>query len=172
MLDNILKLIKVLNSEQEPGQISLGFAFGLIVGLMPVFSMLNLAVLLLVLVLRVNLSAFILGWIFFAGVAYLIDPWLHQIGLELLKNPDMYEFWTELYNSTFWRLTRFYNTLVLGSFVFAAVAFIPLLLLSNLAIRRYRSDVLNWFRKSKLAEFLKASKWFKRYQSLSEFGHE
>ena len=44
----ILKLIKVLNSETEPSQISLGLCFGLIAGLTPVLSPHNIIVLFMV----------------------------------------------------------------------------------------------------------------------------
>ena len=64
MLRTIAKLLKVLNSETEPGQISLGFCFALVAGLTPIWSLHNVFVLLLVLLLRVNLSAFLLGFVF------------------------------------------------------------------------------------------------------------
>ena len=61
MLRAIAKLLKALNSESNPVQISLAFCFALIAGFTPLLSLHNLLVLFLVLILRVNLSAFILG---------------------------------------------------------------------------------------------------------------
>ena len=74
MIRAIIKLLRVLNSEAAPAQIGLALAFALIMGLTPLWSLHNLAVLLLVLVLRVNLSAFLLGTAVFSGLAYLLDP--------------------------------------------------------------------------------------------------
>ena len=61
MIEQIARLIKILNSESEPGQISLAFCFSMVAGLTPALSPHNLVVLLAVLLLRVTLSAFLLG---------------------------------------------------------------------------------------------------------------
>ena len=81
MLQAIAKLLKVLNSESEPGQISLAVCLAMVIGLTPFYSLHNLLVLLLVFLLRVNVSAFILGFIVFSGAAFLLDPLFHNLGL-------------------------------------------------------------------------------------------
>ena len=48
MVSSILRLLKVLNSEAEPGQISLALCFGMIAGFLPFFSIANLMILLIV----------------------------------------------------------------------------------------------------------------------------
>jgi hypothetical protein len=55
----------------------------------------------------------------------------------------------------------------MGSLVFSVGLFVPVLLISNLLIRRYRQHVLAWVQKSKIMEMFKASKLFKAYESLS-----
>ena len=170
MLGVIAKLLRVVNSETEPGQISLGFCFALIVGLTPLWSLHNVVVLLFVLVLRVNLSAFLLGFAVFSGLAYLLDPLFHANGLALLTNASLEGLWTSLYNSTLWRLERFNNTIVMGSLVFSIVAFIPLYVMSTILIRRYRAHVLAWARNSRVMHLLKASKLYQAYQSVSGVG--
>ncbi|MCA9481390.1 MAG: DUF2062 domain-containing protein, partial [Nitrospira sp.] len=77
MIKLLAKLLRVLNSETEPGQISLGFGLAMIAGLTPLLSLHNLLVLLLVCVLRVNLSAFLLGLALCTGIAYALDPLFH-----------------------------------------------------------------------------------------------
>ncbi len=79
MIKLLAKLLRVLNSETDPGQISLGLCFAMIAGLTPLLSLHNLVVLLLVCILRVNLSAFLLGLAVFTGIAYLLDPLFHHI---------------------------------------------------------------------------------------------
>jgi uncharacterized protein (TIGR03546 family) len=170
MLRMLAKLLKVLNSETEPGQISLAFCFAMVIGLTPLLSVHNILVVLLVLLLRVNLSAFILGWGFFSGLAYLLDPLFHRIGLAILTAPTLEGFWTTLYNVTFWRLVKFNNSIVIGSLLFSVALFIPLYLLSNLLIRRYRDNVLAWVQKSRLMQAFKANKFYSLYQSLSGLG--
>lgn len=170
MLRTVAKLLRVLNSETEPGQISLGFSFALVAGLTPLWSLHNLVVLLLVLVLRVNLSAFLLGLLFFSGLAYLLDPLFHRLGLALLTAGSLQDLWTSLYNSTVWRLERFNNSIVMGSLIFSLAAFVPFLLLSNMLIRRYRAHVLAWVQKTRVMQMFKASKLYHAYQSISGFG--
>ena len=69
-----------------------------------------------------------------------------------------------------WRIERFNNSVVMGSFVVAAVAFVPLLLLLNLAIRRYRDHVLAWVKKTRIMQAFTASKVFELYQKVSGWG--
>ncbi len=170
MLGIIARFLRILNSETEPGQISLGFCFALIAGLTPLWSLHNVVVLLLVLILRVNVSAFLLGFVFFSGLAYLLDPIFHSIGLALLTNASLEVVWTSLYNSTLWRLERFNNSIVMGSLVFSIVACLPLYVVSTILIRRYRAHVLAWVQRSRMMHLLKASKLYRAYQSVSGVG--
>jgi uncharacterized protein (TIGR03546 family) len=170
MLKTLANLLRVLNSETHPGQISLAFCFAMVAGLTPLWSLHNLLVLLLILFIRVNLSAFILGLAFFSGLAYLLDPFFHRIGLAVLTAGPLEGLWTTLYNSPVWRLERFNNSIVMGSVVFSLLAFVPLYVLSNLAIRRYRVHVLAWVERTYLMQFLKASKFYNLYQSASGWG--
>lgn len=170
MVRTVAKLLRVLNSETEPGQISLGFCFALVAGLTPLWSLHNLVVLLLVLILRVNLSAFLLGLLFFSGLAYLLDPLFHRLGLALLTAGSLEGLWTSLYNTTLWRLERFNNSIVMGSLVFSLVVFVPFYLFSNMLIRRYRAHVLSWVQKTRLMQMFRASKLYNAYQTISGFG--
>ena len=170
MLRLIARFLRVLNSETNPGQISLGFCFAMVAGLTPLMSLHNLVVLLLILILRVNLSAFLLGLGVFSGMAYLLDPLFHWYGLRILTAPSLEGLWTSLYNSTLWRLARFNNTMVMGSMVFSLALFVPLYFLSNSLIRRYRAHVLAWIQKTRLMQIFKASKVYQLYQSLPHFG--
>jgi len=170
MLRLLANLLRVLNSESDPGQISLAFCFAMVAGLTPFWNLHNLLVLLLVLLIRVNLSAFLVGLMFFSGVAYLLDPLFNRIGLAILTTDSLEGLWTSLYHSTLWRIERFNNTIVMGSLSFSLVAFIPLYLLSNLGIRRYRAHVLAWVERTRLMQILKASRFYSLYQSVSGWG--
>jgi len=116
MIKMIAKFLKVLNSETEPGQISLAFCLAMILGLTPLMSLHNLVVILLMLLVRVNLSACILGWIFFSGIAYILDPLFNLIGLAVLTSKGLEGLWTSLYNIMIFRLAKFNNSIVMGSF--------------------------------------------------------
>jgi len=172
MLKLLAKFLKVLNSETDPGQISLAFCFAFIAGLTPLLSLHNLLVLLLVLILRTNLSAFLLGLTFFSGVAYLLDPVFHRIGYAILIAEPLEGLWTAFYNSTLWRIERFNNSIVMGSLIFSVILFFPLFLLSNELIRRYRSHILEWIRRSRIMQAFMASKFYSVYRSVSGWRSE
>ena len=168
MIAMLAKLLKALNSDSAPGQIALAFALALITGLTPLFSLHNVLILLIACIVSINFGAFILGTLFFSGLAYLVDPAAVSIGESLLTNVSYQGFWTDLYQSDFWRATRFNNTLVLGSLVIAVIAFIPVLLLSRWLISAYRHKVMAWVDKLKITKVLKASKFYKIYQAIAE----
>lgn len=167
MIRMLAKLLKVLNSENDPAQISLAFAFSMISGFLPFFTPVNLVVLFIVFILRVNLSAYFLGMAFFAGISYILDPVFHPIGLAALSAKPLQDLWTGMYNSTLWRIQKFNNTTIMGGFLFSLLFFIPLLLLSNALILRYRQHVLAWVRKTKIMQAITASNFYHIYEKVS-----
>ena len=170
MLTMIARLLKILNSESEPGQISLALCLAMIVGLTPLYSPHNLLVILIVLLIRINLSAAILGWLFFSGLAYLLDPLFHRIGGAVLQAQALSGMWTAMYNTTFFRLAHFNNSILMGSLLFCLAGFVPCYLLFNALIRRYRDHLLAWVQKSRIVQGLKASRLYTVYQSVSGWG--
>ena len=170
MLTILAKIFKILNSETEPLQISLALCFAMVAGLTPLWSPHNILVLLLVLLLRVNLSTFILAWVGFSGIAYLLDPVFHTFGYKILTTASLQSLWTSLYNSTLWRLTNFNNSLLMGSLLLSMVLFVPLFMMSNLIIKKYREHILAWVMKLRIMQALKASKFYQHYQSVSDWG--
>lgn len=165
----LLKLIKVMNSETDPLQIGLGLCFGLVAGLTPLMSLHNLVVLLLVLLLRVNISSFITATLFFSGVAWAVDPLMSRIGLALLGADALEGIWTSLYNITIMRLARFNNSIVMGSLVLSLALFVPFLYASMFLIREYRENVMSFVNHLKVVQALKASKFYRMYDSLSDW---
>ncbi|MHB8845550.1 MAG: TIGR03546 family protein [Nitrospirota bacterium] len=170
MIKMIANLLKILNSDANPSQISAALGFGLISGLLPFFSPASLVVLFIVFLLRVNLSAYLLGTAFFSGLAYLLDPLLHRIGLLVLTAAPLEGLWTTLYNLTLWRVQKFNNSVVMGGLVFGILCFAPLVLLANALIRRYREHVLAWVKKSRLMQAFTASKFYDIYMKVSGWG--
>ena len=170
MLTMVAKILKILNSETEPLQISMALCFAMIAGLTPLWNLHNIIVLLLVLVLRINLATFILAWLGFSGMAYLLDPVFHNLGLQVLTAAALEGLWTALYNSTLWRLSNYNNTLVMGSLITSLGLFVPLFIFSNLIIKKYREHILIWVMKSHIIQAFKASKFYGIYQSVSDWG--
>ena len=170
MIKMIAKLLKVINSETDPAQISLAFCLAMVAGLSPLYSLHNLFIFLLVLLLRVNLSAFILGLAFFTGIAYLLDPVFHWMGLGILSAGALGGLWTSFYNVTLLRMAKFNNSIVMGSLVCSVIAFVPLYMLLNLFIQKYREHILAWVQKTRIMQLLKTSKLYNAYQAVSGWG--
>ena len=170
MIKTIAKVIKIVNSETDPAQISLALSFAMVAGLTPLMSLHNLLVLLLVFLLKVNISTFILGTAVFSGIAYLLDPLFHRIGLAVLTFPALENFWTMLYNTTLLRLERFNNTILMGSLLVCIILFVPVTLAADILIIRYRESVLAWVEKTRIMKILKASKYYSLINSFSGKG--
>lgn len=168
MLSMLAKLLKALNSESAPGQIALAFSFALIVALTPMFTPHNALIMLLAFILRINLSAFFLAVAAFSALAWFIDPYSARLGESLLANPALVDTWRDMYQSDFWRMTAFNHSLVLGGLVISLLAAVPVFVLSKVLINLYRHRLLAWFNKLKIAQVLKASKFYNLYKSIAE----
>ena len=170
MVQAVLKILKVLNSETHPSQISLGLCFSVIVAFTPKFSVHNVVILFLILFFRINLSAFLLGGFLFAGIGYFLDPLFHRLGLALLTVPGLEGIWTAFYNATIWRVARFNNTVVMGALALGLALFVPLYFLFNACVRAYRKHVYARVQKLKIMKLIKSNDLYLRYQSLKEWG--
>ncbi len=170
MIQSVFKVLKVLNSETHPAQISLGLCFAVIVAFTPKFSLHNIVIYFLILFFRINLSAFLLGGLLFTGLGALLDPLFHRIGLALLTAPGLERLWTAFYNATMWRVENFNNTVVLGSLVSGIVLFAPLYILFNKAVLYYRKNVYAHVQKLKIVKVIKGNDLYRRYQSLKDWG--
>lgn len=170
MIQAIIKVLKVLNSETHPAQISLGLCFSVIVAFTPKFSVHNIIILFLILFFRINLSAFLLGGFLFSGIGYFLDPLFHKVGLALLTSPGLETIWTSFYNATMWRVEGFNNTVVMGALFLSVVLFVPLYFLFNACVRYYRKHVYAHVQKLKIMKIIKGNDLYQRYQSIKEWG--
>lgn len=166
ILKYIAKLLKALSSEASPNQLAGGFILGMIIGLTPVTSIHNLLILVLVIVLKVNIGMVILAFLVFSGVAYMADPLFHNFGIWMLEYESMQNTWTNMYNNELLAITKFYNTVVLGSFISALVLCIPMFPLTKVGVVQYRKHIHEKVMKTKFAKALKGTKLYSVYQTV------
>src|SRR5262245_22151197 len=127
VLDFAHKVMKLLNSEERPMQIGLGFALGSVIALTPFTSPHNLLVFLFICILNVSFSAALLGVVLMAPLAYVLDSAFDGIGrLLLIDLGGLTGFWTAFFNAPFVVFTRLNNTVVLGSLVASLVLLLPI----------------------------------------------
>jgi len=170
MFQQILGLIRVIHSDTDPRQISLGFALGMIPGFTPLISPHNLVVLLAILFIRVNIGAAMLSWGVFTIWAFALDPLFNQIGLLLLTKVGFLQgLWTALYNAPLVPYTCFNNSVVMGSLIFSLLAFYPVYRGGRWMVVKYRETLMERFNRLKIVQVFKASdvyKWYSRYSKV------
>lgn len=167
ILRYIAKLLKAISSEAAPGQLAAGLILGMIIGLTPIGSFHNLIILVLIIILKVNIGMAILGFLVFSGFAYLADPVFHSFGTWLLENESLKAFWTALYNNEWIAISRFYNTVVIGSLLMAVMLSLPVYPLTVYLIKKYREHILARINKWKVVKLLKGTKLYSIYQGIN-----
>lgn len=168
ILRYLAKLLKALASEASPAQIAGGFILGMIIGLTPLTSFHNLIVLILILILRVNIGMAILSFMVFSGVAYLADSQFHQFGIWVLELEGMQEAYINMYEIEWVAMTRFYNTVVIGSLISSLILLIPVFFLVKYAVVQYREKVHERVKKWKIVRVVKGSKFYSVYQTVNK----
>ena len=170
MIQQIISFIRLLHSETDPRQISLGFALGMIPGFTPFKSLHNLVVLFALFFFRVNIGAAMLAWAVFSILAFALDPLFHRFGLFLLTGvTSLQGLWTALYNAPLVPYTRFNNSVLMGSLIFSLLAFYPVYWGGNLMVVKYRETVMERLNRLKIVQVFRASdlyKWYSRYSKL------
>lgn len=170
-LQIIKNFIRVLRAGQTPRQIAAGFALGAIVGLMPFFTLQGFLLWLVILILDVNLSATLLAVTVFAFVAYIFDPLFHELGYFLLADiSSLHALWTSMYNAPIAPLTRFNNTVVLGSFVVGLLLFLPVYFGMHRFVLAYRTHLHTKVERLKIYQVISKStlvKWYDRIKHMT-----
>jgi uncharacterized protein (TIGR03546 family) len=167
----VSNFIKILREGQTPAQVAGGFALGAILGLSPMLTLQGIFVWLVILVLDVNLSAATLSLMVFSLFAYIFDPLFHRLGYVLLVDAGgLKGLWTTLYNAPIAPLTRFNNTIVMGSFVCALIFFTPIYFGMKKFVVAYRSTVGKNIEKMKIYQVISKSWVVRTYRRVRDLG--
>ncbi|HUI65363.1 MAG TPA: TIGR03546 family protein [Bacteroidota bacterium] len=166
----IRDFINILRAGQTPQQIAGGFALGSILGLSPMLTLQGAFVWLILLALDVNFSAAGVAMTICSLVAYLFDPLFHWMGYQILVNiGPLHGLWTWMYNAPIAPLTRFNNTVVMGSFICAIILFIPVYSGMKSFVVAYRTHIHSRLEKWKIYRALDRSKlldWYRKIRDL------
>lgn len=167
LLKQVFALIKLLNSETGTNQIAAGVACGFILGMTPALSLQSLLVFLVIFVFRVQAGAAFLTAFFFKFIAYGLDPVFHQVGTLVLENEGLKPLFTTLYNMPIVPMTRFNNTIVMGSGVVTVLMFPVVFFMSKGLVIKYRVSVVQRLQATKFWKALKATslyQWYYKYE--------
>ena len=166
-LNFIFKLISVLQSGKDPRNIAGGFALGMVIGLTPILSLHNLIIALVILVLDVSIPAALFAIFIGLGFAYIFDPQFHALGYFLLVQVTALKpFWTQLYNLPIAPLTKFYNTVVLGSLVSGLVLLYPIYFGFKLIVKWYQLHLAEKVARLRIVQIINGNSLIQLYNRI------
>ncbi len=167
ILQFIAKIFKILRSDTSPKEIAIGFILGMVIGLTPFLSLHNFVIILMIILFSINVSMAIFSFGIFSGVAYLFDPLFHDLGFLLLVDFNFLKgIWSSLYNVPVLALSRYNNTIVMGSLASAIVLLLPCYIFMKKFVVVYREKLDPKFQKWKIVQTVKGSKIYTIYNKI------
>ena len=165
ILNQVFKLVKLLNSEKGAWSIASGLALGMSLGLVPNNILIMSFFVFLLFVFRTNAAAFFLAWPVFTIIALPFDAQLDRLGYWLLRDvAALQPIFTQWYNLPILPWSQFNHTVVAGGLLAGLVLFVPALLLWRFFIGRYRVIIMPKIQNLKIIKWLKATSIYKLYQ--------
>jgi uncharacterized protein (TIGR03546 family) len=169
LLKQIFNFLKLLNSDTGHNQLASGLACGLILGLAPFLSLQTALVLTLVFIFRIQLGAAFLSAFFFKFVGFLLDPVTHSLGQWTLEQEGLRNLFVEMYNMPIIPLTRFNNSIVMGSLILSVLLAPISFFIFKFMIIKYRVLVVEKFKQTKFWKAFAATSlynWYTKYDQL------
>jgi uncharacterized protein (TIGR03546 family) len=169
LIKQIINFIQLLHSDTGQDQVAAGLAFGVFLGFAPFLSLQTLLVYIIVFIFRVQLGAAVLSAFFFKFIAFLLDPVADPIGRSLLENESLRPLWTKMYNVPFLPMTRFNNSIIMGSFVLSIILCPLLFFVFRSMIYKYQATFVQTVESTKVWKAMKATKfydWYQKYRNL------
>ena len=169
LLKQLFAFFRLLNSDTGSNQLAAGLAAGVILGFSPFLSLQALFVLFCCFFFRIQLGAAFLSAFFFKFIAFLIDPLSDMLGKAILENEGLRPLFTDLYHMPIVPMTRFNNSIVMGSGVLGFLLVIPLFFAFKSLIAKYRLTVVARYKQSKIWKAWSGTtiyKWYTTYEKL------
>jgi len=151
------KLIIALNGNVKRSQIAAGFAWGILLGLIPAGNFFWIVLFICSFFFKHH------HWskIFFMAVIKIISPlivlWVDFLGWEVLHIEALQPLFTTLYNMPFVPFTKFNNTLVMGGLIGGIALWLPSFIVFMILISIYRNNLAPKIRNSKLVKAIAKS---------------
>ena len=155
MIKPIAKLIVAMNGNLSKRQIAAGFAWGLLLGLVPVGNALWIVLFVISFFFKTHRASKLLVMAILKAASGFLMPLVDMAGWEVLHVEALQPVFTELYNMPFVPFTKFYNTLVAGGLTCGVVLWLPVFLLIFMLVPLYRNNVAPKIRNNKLVVSIK-----------------
>lgn len=150
MIKAVAKLFIALNGNVKKSQLAAGFAWGVLLGLIPAGNAFWLAMFLVSFFFRHNHGAKIFGMALIKLISPLIIYGVHEIGFFILSLEALAPFFTALFNMPFIPFTKFNNTLVMGGLALGMALWLPVFFMFIGLIPVYRKNLSPKIRESKI----------------------
>jgi len=163
--------VNAFRSGDRPWQIAAGFCVGFMIGLLPSLTLQGVILFCLLIFFKINMAAGTLGIILANGIAYFLDPVFHDIGFFVLAGiPALQGLWISLNNMPIAPLTKFNNTVVMGSFIGGFILSLPLFWGIRKLVIAYRSGFEEYIKTTKIVQIIKGTKLVRTYFKIRDFG--
>jgi len=168
MLKQLFGFFKLLNSDTGTNQIAAGLAIGVVLGFSPLFSLQGLLIIILIFFFRFQMGAAFISAFFFKFTAFLLDPVTDSLGKNVLESESLRPLFIQLYNMPIVPLTRFNNSIIMGSAVISFALVVPLFFCFKVLVIKYRANVVNKFKQSKIWKAWSATTVYKMYSKYND----
>ncbi len=125
MLQYIVKFFKALNSNSKPSEIANAFCIGILLGFLPKTNLLWYLIFVFFSFIRINKSFYFITILIVSQISFLLDGLFNSIGFSVLNYAPLENIFSFLIDIPFVGFTKFNNTIVMGSFVFSLLIYIP-----------------------------------------------
>jgi uncharacterized protein (TIGR03546 family) len=134
----VAKIFVAINSNKKASQIALAISFAFILALVPKTNLFWVLLFVLTFFLKLNQAVEIVFIAVFSLLLGFLDKFLDRLGYAILTIPSLGNFFTKLFNSPFFYLTKYYNSIVMGGLVVGLVMAFPIYFLSKYLVGIYR----------------------------------
>jgi uncharacterized protein (TIGR03546 family) len=170
LLKQLFNFIKLLNSDKGTHSIAAGVVCGMFLGFTPAFSLQTIFVILVLFFFRIQIGAATISAAFFKILAYALDPLFDVAGRSVLEIDALNPLYTSLYNMPIVPMTRFNNSIVMGSGVIALLLSPFVYYGAKALIFKYREVVVTRIRGTAIWKAFTASTfygWYQKYESFT-----
>jgi len=152
MIKAIAKLILALNGNVSKSQLAAGFAWGVLLGLVPIGNFFWVVLFLVSFFFTHNHASKLFSMAIIKLFSPLIVMGLDAVGWRVLHIEALNPLFTTMYNMPFVPFTKFNNTLVMGGIVSGIVLWLPVFFVFLAIVPLYRNHVAARIRNSKFVK--------------------
>ena len=137
----IAKVFVAINSNKRTSEIAWAISVAFILALIPKGNLLWIALFVLTFFLKLNQAVEMVFIVIFNYSFKFLDRILDRIGYIILTIPNLEDFFTKLFNNSFFYLSKYYNSLVMGGLIVGLIMAFPIYFSSKFLVEIYRDKI-------------------------------